>query len=126
MASQADRLTTAAATGNVQLVRNLLENGANPNGTNSQGRTPIQVMMMGSPKIAELLIAHGAKPDTPDPTTGNCPAHDAAREGFLDTLLVLYKGGASLQGPRNNWGQRPLDLAPPTVIQELTFLKIIK
>ncbi|XP_063770195.1 cyclin-dependent kinase 4 inhibitor B-like [Pseudophryne corroboree] len=119
MASESDRLATAAARGDVQLVREMLESGVNPNATNSHGRTPIQVMMMGCPQIAQLLIEHGADPTVPDPTTGTCPAHDAIREGFLDTLLVLIKGGASLKYPKDNFGRRPIDLASPSVLQDL-------
>ncbi|KAM4710578.1 cyclin-dependent kinase 4 inhibitor B-like [Discoglossus pictus] len=119
----ADRLATAAARGDVKLVRELLEMGANPNAKNSQGRTPIQVMMMGSPQIAELLLQYGALPETPDPSTGTCPAHDAAQGGFLDTLLVLLRGGASLYRPLDNWGQRPIDLASPQLKQALSQLK---
>uniref|UniRef100_A0A8C5LQQ5 Cyclin dependent kinase inhibitor 2A n=1 Tax=Leptobrachium leishanense TaxID=445787 RepID=A0A8C5LQQ5_9ANUR len=112
MASEGDLLASAAARGDLELAKEMLEKGAEPNGTNSQGRTPIQVMMMGSPKMAELLLKHGANPRVPDPLTGTCPAHDAAREGFLDTLLILYQGGASLQEPCDRYGMRPIDLAP--------------
>ncbi|XP_075066373.1 cyclin-dependent kinase 4 inhibitor B-like [Mixophyes fleayi] len=125
MASKADRLATAAARGDVQLVKEILESGVNPNAVNKIGRTPIQVMMMGSPKIAQLLIAHGADPTVPDPTTGTCPAHDAAREGFADTLLVLIKGGASLDLPLDIYGKRPIDLASSSVIQTLRLQGIL-
>ncbi|XP_040276268.1 cyclin-dependent kinase inhibitor 2A-like isoform X2 [Bufo bufo] len=115
-------LTMAAAQGDVQLVRAFLENGANPNSSNSHGRTAIQVMMMGSPHLAQLLIDHGADPTIPDPTTGTCPAHDAIREGFVDTLVVLINGGASIDGPPDNFGQRPIDLASPLVLEKLKAL----
>ncbi|XP_044142945.1 cyclin-dependent kinase inhibitor 2A-like isoform X2 [Bufo gargarizans] len=115
-------LTMAAAQGDVQLVREFLENGANPNSSNSHGRTALQVMMMGSPQLAQLLIDHGADPTIPDPTTGTCPAHDAIREGFVDTLVVLIKGGASIDGPPDNFGQRPIDLASPWVLEKLKAL----
>ncbi|XP_015283227.1 PREDICTED: cyclin-dependent kinase 4 inhibitor B-like [Gekko japonicus] len=107
---QADWLARAAAAGDLEGVRRLLQEGADPNGVNSYGRTPIQVMMMGSPKVAELLLRKGADPNRPDPTTGALPSHDAARQGFLDTLLVLREGGARLDVP--DASQRlPLHLA---------------
>lgn len=115
----------AAAQGNAQRVEELLESGLNPNTCNSYGRTPIQVMMMGSPHLAQLLIDHGADPTVRDPTTGTCPAHDAIREGFVDTLLVLLHGGASVDGPLDNYGRRPIDLASPSVIQKLLALGIV-
>ncbi|XP_069818105.1 cyclin-dependent kinase inhibitor 2A-like isoform X2 [Dendropsophus ebraccatus] len=115
----AEELTMAAALGNLQRVMELLDSGVNPNTCNSYGRTAIQVMMMGSPRLAQLLIDHGADPTVPDPTTGTCPAHDAIREGFVDTLVILVNGGARVDGPQDKCGQRPLDLASPSVMREL-------
>lgn len=85
----------------------------------------IKVMKMGCPQIARLLIEHGADPLIPDPSTGTCPAHDAIREGFVDTLLELVKGGASLYKPEDNFGQRPIDLASASVRERLIQLGIL-
>ncbi|XP_053227160.1 histone-lysine N-methyltransferase EHMT1-like [Podarcis raffonei] len=71
---------------------------------------PEQVMRMGDPRVAELLLRWGADPNVPDPSTGSCPAHDAAREGFLDTLRVLRSGGARLDLPDRR-GRLPVDVA---------------
>ncbi|XP_077202597.1 uncharacterized protein LOC143841932 [Paroedura picta] len=110
LAMQADALARAAAAGDEEGVRRLLREGADPNGANSYGRTPIQVMMMGSPRVAALLLQEGADPNRPDPSTGALPSHDAARQGFLDTLRVLCAGGARLDVP--DAAQRlPLHLA---------------
>ncbi|KAL8203074.1 UNVERIFIED_CONTAM: hypothetical protein K2H54_039309 [Gekko kuhli] len=76
--------------------------------------THIMVMMMGRPSVAELLLQRGADPNRPDPRTGSLPAHDAAREGFLDTLQVLCGGGARLD-LKDRWGRLPLDLATGNV-----------
>ncbi|KAE8632824.1 hypothetical protein XENTR_v10001685 [Xenopus tropicalis] len=122
MAFNANTLCSACARGDVDLARQMLQSGIPVNATNSHGRTPIQVMMMGSPKMAQLLLDHGADPKLPDPCTGACPVHDAAREGFLDTLLVLLNNGASLYEPRDNFGQRPIDLAPPHLRAQLLLL----
>ncbi|XP_054842248.1 cyclin-dependent kinase 4 inhibitor B [Eublepharis macularius] len=108
--SRADQLTTAAAQGDLEAVRRLLDSGADPNAANEFGRTPIQVMMLGSPRMAELLLQRGADPNRPDPSTGSLPVHDAARVGFLDTLRVLRRGGAHLDRT-DRWGRLPLDLA---------------
>ncbi|XP_064358967.1 cyclin-dependent kinase 4 inhibitor B-like [Dromaius novaehollandiae] len=105
-----DRLSSAAARGDVEEVRALLDAGADPNGTNSFGRTPLQVMMLGSPRLAELLLQRGADPNRADPRTGCFPAHDAARAGFLDTLAALHRAGARLDLPDGR-GRLPLDVA---------------
>uniref|UniRef100_G5E774 Cyclin dependent kinase inhibitor 2B n=2 Tax=Loxodonta africana TaxID=9785 RepID=G5E774_LOXAF len=103
-------LASAAARGQVETVRQLLEAGADPNRVNRFGRRPIQVMMMGSARVAELLLLHGAEPNCADPATLTRPVHDAAREGFLDTLMVLQRAGARLD-VRDAWGRLPVDLA---------------
>uniref|UniRef100_A0A8C9G5A7 Cyclin dependent kinase inhibitor 2A n=1 Tax=Pavo cristatus TaxID=9049 RepID=A0A8C9G5A7_PAVCR len=59
-------------------------------------RSRTEVMMLGSPRVAELLLQRGADPNRPDPRTGCRPAHDAARAGFLDTLAALHRAGARL------------------------------
>ncbi|XP_077777035.1 cyclin-dependent kinase 4 inhibitor B isoform X4 [Podarcis muralis] len=107
---QANALTRAAAEGNLAQARRLLDAGADPNGLNCFGRSAIQVMRMGDPRVAELLLRWGADPNVPDPSTGSCPAHDAAREGFLDTLRVLRSGGARLDLPDRR-GRLPVDVA---------------
>ncbi|KAM9138568.1 cyclin-dependent kinase 4 inhibitor B-like [Pangshura tecta] len=106
----ANDLASAAALGNLEKVRELLDQRANPNAVNSYDRTPIQVMMMGNTQVAELLLQRGADPNRPDPRTGSLPVHDAAREGFLDTLVVLHRGGARLD-LGDKWGRLPIDLA---------------
>ncbi|XP_064295623.1 cyclin-dependent kinase 4 inhibitor B-like [Phalacrocorax carbo] len=105
-----DRLCSAAARGDREEVRKLLDAGADPNGTNCFGRTPLQVMMLGSPRVAELLLQRGADPNRPDPRTGCLPAHDAARAGFLETLAALHRAGARLDLPDGR-GRLPLDVA---------------
>ncbi|XP_035877432.1 cyclin-dependent kinase inhibitor 2A isoform X2 [Phyllostomus discolor] len=69
-----------------------------------------QVMMMGSTRVAKLLLRHGADPNCADPATLATPVHDAAREGFLDTLVALHRAGAQLD-VRDAWGRLPVDLA---------------
>ncbi|XP_053910468.1 cyclin-dependent kinase inhibitor 2A-like isoform X1 [Cuculus canorus] len=74
------------------------------------GAAPAQVMMLGSPRVAELLLQRGADPNRPDPLTGCFPAHDAARAGFLETLAALHRAGARLD-LRDGRGRLPLDVA---------------
>ncbi|XP_050843353.1 cyclin-dependent kinase inhibitor 2A-like isoform X1 [Serinus canaria] len=71
---------------------------------------PAQVMMLGRPRVAELLLRHGADPNHPDPRTGCFPVHDAARAGFLETLATLHRAGARLDLPDGR-GRLPLDVA---------------
>ncbi|XP_058680364.1 cyclin-dependent kinase 4 inhibitor B-like [Ammospiza caudacuta] len=93
-----------------QRLRERLDGAVDPSAANSCGRTPMQVMMLGSPRVAELLLRHGADPNRPDPRTGCLPVHDAARAGFLGTLAALHRAGARLDLP-DGGGRLPLDVA---------------
>lgn len=105
-----DDLTTAAATGNTAEVEDLLRAGAPVNGVNSFGRTALQVMMMGSSPVAQVLLEHGADPNVAESSTGSTPLHDAARTGFVDTVRLLVKFQADPQA-RDNANRLPIDLA---------------
>ncbi|NXR85827.1 CDN2B inhibitor, partial [Hypocryptadius cinnamomeus] len=93
-----------AARGDLRRRGELLDGAADPNAADSHGRTPIQMMMLGNPRVAELLLRHGADPSRP------LPAHDAARAGFLETLAALHRAGARLDLPDGR-GRLPLDVA---------------
>ncbi|CAL1601286.1 unnamed protein product [Knipowitschia caucasica] len=105
-----DELTTAAATGNATAVQYLLQSGAQVNGVNRFGRTALQVMMMGSDPVAQLLLRHGADPNLRDPSTGATPLHDAARTGFVDTVQLLLEFNAD-PNIRDMDNLRPTDVA---------------
>ncbi|XP_006630137.2 cyclin-dependent kinase 4 inhibitor B [Lepisosteus oculatus] len=108
--SSGDILSSAAATGNIILVEQLLKAGIDPNDVNAFSRTPLQVMMMGNPIVAELLLSHGADPNVSDCSTFSTPLHDAAREGFLCTVKVLVQYNADRNVKDNN-SRLPIDLA---------------
>ncbi|XP_070684075.1 cyclin-dependent kinase 4 inhibitor B [Pempheris klunzingeri] len=105
-----DDLTAAAAKGNAADVEFLLQAGAEVNGVNCFGRTALQVMMMGSIPVAQVLLKHGADPNLADSRTGTTPLHDAARTGFVDTVRLLVLFLADPQA-RDNTNCRPVDLA---------------
>ncbi|TWW58701.1 cyclin-dependent kinase 4 inhibitor B [Takifugu flavidus] len=105
-----DELTAAAAKGDAAQVRSLLGAGAQVNGVNCFGRTALQVMMMGSTRVAQILLDHGADPNVADGTTGTTPLHDAARSGFLDTVRLLVRFTAD-PNARDQADRRPVDLA---------------
>ncbi|XP_029950286.1 cyclin-dependent kinase 4 inhibitor B [Salarias fasciatus] len=105
-----DDLTSAAAKGNAADVEDLLLAGAEVNGANRFGRTALQVMMMGSTPVAQVLLKHGADPNVADRSTGATPLHDAARTGFLDTVRLLVHFGADPRA-RDHANDVPADLA---------------
>ncbi|XP_056376440.1 cyclin-dependent kinase 4 inhibitor B-like [Hyla sarda] len=113
-----EALSEAAARGDLVTARGLLLEGTDPNEVNRHGRTAIQVMKMSNAKMAQLLLDHSANPNVPDPVTGRFPAHDAARQGLLDTLIVLLKGKAHIHIP-DKQGHLPMDMAPNYIVTYL-------
>ncbi|XP_060037705.1 cyclin-dependent kinase 4 inhibitor D [Erinaceus europaeus] len=109
-AGAGDRLSGAAARGDVHELRRLLHHELlHPDALNRFGQTALQVMMFGSPAIALELLKQGASPNVQD-AWGTTPAHDAARTGFLDTLKVLVDHGADVNTPDGR-GALPIHLA---------------
>lgn len=105
-----DRLSTAAAIGDLMEVEQTLQSNVNVNEKNKYGRTALQVMKLGCPSIAETLLQAGADPNVRDPILGLTVIHDAARDGYLDTLHVLAQNGADVNLLDND-GNLPLHLA---------------
>lgn len=105
-----DGLSTAAAQGNLMEIEQILQSNVNVNEKNKFGRTPLQVMKLGCPRIAETLLRAGADPNARDPILGLTVSHDAARDGYLDTLQVLAQNGADVN-LLDNKGNLPLHLA---------------
>nr|QOY46861.1 cyclin-dependent kinase inhibitor 2C [Ambystoma andersoni] len=66
-------------------------------------------MKLGNPEIAQILLDNGADPNLRDPT-GFAVLHDAAREGFLDTIrtLVVFRAEVNIEDEEGNL---PLHLA---------------
>ncbi|XP_054646059.1 cyclin-dependent kinase 4 inhibitor C [Dunckerocampus dactyliophorus] len=106
----ADSLCNASARGNLPEVLLLLQNGSAVNGRNTFKRTALQVVKLGSTAVVEALLSAGADPNLRDPVLGLTVTHDAAREGFLDTVLVLLAHGADVN-LADERGNLPLHLA---------------
>jgi Flp pilus assembly protein TadD len=106
-------LELATVFSNREMVELLLAKGADPNGRNRTGQTPIfSVLSSGKTEIAELLIKRGADVNVRD-SLGYAPLHDAAmsrtKEG-VEALKFLLVNGAEVN-IRDNSGQTPLHAA---------------
>ncbi|XP_006635308.1 cyclin-dependent kinase 4 inhibitor C [Lepisosteus oculatus] len=108
--SEANRLASASARGDLTEVEMLLQTGANVNERNEFGRTALQVMKLGNPSIAQVLLRANADPNVRDPLGGLTVTHDTARDGYEDTLRVLVEHGADVN-IQDTEGNLPLHLA---------------
>lgn len=54
----------------------------------------VQVVKLGNSALVHELLKAGANPDLRDPACGLTVMHDAAREGFADSVRVLLEHGA--------------------------------
>ena len=89
-------LTIAAALGEVDIARSLIEHGASVDGMTNGLATPLHFAADGShTQIVELLILFGANVNARNAHLGT-PCMSAATAGCLASVQALVKGGADL------------------------------
>ncbi|XP_066500792.1 cyclin-dependent kinase 4 inhibitor C [Hoplias malabaricus] len=109
-APDVNRLCSATARGDLGETQLILQSNADVNKRNMFDRTPLQVVKLSRPDVAEVLLKAQADPNVRDPVKGLTVAHDAAREGFTDMLYMLVKYGADVN-LKDGDGNLPLHLA---------------
>ncbi|KAK3542787.1 hypothetical protein QTP70_002990 [Hemibagrus guttatus] len=88
-------LHLAAIKGDVEMTRELLEQGADPNLKDHAGWTPLhEACNLGHVGVVELLLQQGALINTPG-YDNDSPLHDAVRNGHTAVAKVLLRHGAS-------------------------------
>ncbi|KAL6107913.1 cdkn2c [Pungitius sinensis] len=97
-------LCKASGSGNLSTVLFLLKNGGSVNGLNKYRRTALQVAQLGNTAVIEALLRAGADPNLRDPVLALTVMHDAAREGFADSVRVLlaYRADPNLVDEKGN------------------------
>lgn len=70
----------------------------------------MQVVKLGHSPLIHALLSAGADPNLRDPVCGLTVMHDAAREGFIDSVCVLVNHGADVNLV-DGQGNLPLHLA---------------
>ncbi|XP_023130359.1 cyclin-dependent kinase 4 inhibitor C isoform X2 [Amphiprion ocellaris] len=108
--SVSDQLCDASATGDLQTLLFLLQNGAEVNGRNRYNRTPLQVVRWSCTPVVEALLWAGADVTVRDPVLNLTVTHDAARAGFGDSVCALLNYGANVNSV-DQLGNLPLHLA---------------
>ncbi len=108
-------LHQAARRGDLELVRSLVERGADPKAGDENDWTPLEeAARNGHLEVVRFLVEHGARlrPVAPGSTLlpGSTPLHEAALGGHLDVVSFLVEHGAD-PNVLNIFRQTPLHFA---------------
>ena len=97
-----------------EIVRLLLENGADIDAIDKNGKTPLNyAMSANSTETIEELIKRGANPDIKD-EHGNLPSHyldHLAQRNFSEERFINFLGGDLNSNIQNRYNQTPLHYA---------------
>jgi len=108
-----DRLTPlgwAAAMGNVEAVKWMIDQKARIIGNDKFKRCPLALAIMnGHLEVASILLQHGADWEQAD-SSGNRPLHFAAAYGWPECIELLLKTGADINA-ENSWKITPINIA---------------
>ncbi|XP_003742158.1 BRCA1-associated RING domain protein 1 [Galendromus occidentalis] len=111
-------------TGNIDRVRELLAQGANPNTQDYAGWSPLhEVAQSGDSEIARALLMNGADVNI----KASCltsPLHDAVTTGFVDIIKLFLEYGADPLAV-NSDGKTPMQLSSYNEVIE-NLLKTVK
>lgn len=103
----------AAVKGDSDIVRFLLEKGANPNAETNLGYTPLHyAVTSGSFEVVRLLLEKKADPNARG-WQGWRPLHRAAANGETEIALLLVKAGASLEAQTDDIPAKPIRFLNP-------------
>jgi ankyrin repeat protein len=97
----------AAQYGNPEMIRLLLNYGAQPNKRDDNLWSPLHyIVSFGSPEGAKLLLKAGAYPNLKN-SEGSTPLHIATANEDLELVLILKKANPDII---NKYGLRPDDI----------------
>jgi cytochrome c len=105
-----DQLIEAAERGDVELVRQLVDGGADLNMQGESGAALHRALARRHVEVVALLVARGADVNAANPMLGT-PLHVAAGTGNETMVLQLVERGAGLNVARESDGYTPLHVA---------------
>lgn len=97
-------------TGDIDMIRLLLDLGADPNSISSIGMTPLHCAVRGffTEETARILLQYGADPNIRDHRNMS-PLHAAAEKGEVDIMKMLIEAGADCY-MRDKKDRTPFDI----------------
>ena len=120
----------AAAAGQLETAKILITKGADVNGTNRFGCTPLLSVARAkaAPEIVELLVSSGARADAVD-QSGENALHKLAWFGYpeknIRSAQILLEAGADVNA-RNRDGKTPLDILLDNRFQNERLVKLYR
>jgi len=105
-----ETLHSVAAWNNLDEVKRTISRGADVNGRNNRGQTPLHMAASrGHKEMVEILIENGADINATD-NNGRTPLHVAVSHNHKDVSELLIAKGTDVNA-RDSQGQSPLDWA---------------
>jgi ankyrin repeat protein len=115
-------LHEASRRGHIEVVRILLELGADPTAQDKDGETPLHsASRMGKVEAIRVLLELGADPTAQD-KYGETPLHSASRMGKVEAIRVLLELGADPTAQDKN-GETPLHSA--SLMGEVEAIRVL-
>jgi ankyrin repeat protein len=115
----------AAVQGSRDVVRELLQRGADPDARTNRGRTPLHAAAtMGQMDSAAALIRGGASVNAQD-HIGFTPLHSAAAVGYLSIMKLLLDNGCGINAAGTN-GVTPLIVASRMGMRHAVLLLVAR
>ena len=119
-------LLDAARRGEVEVVRSLLDGGADVNAARGDGLTALHAAAeRGHLDVAKLLISAGAELDAGTRIGRYTPLHLAGRSGHGRVVGALVEAGADVNATTSNTGVTPVHLAAAAVGGETSVATLL-
>ena len=119
-------LLDAARRGEVEVVRSLLDGGADVNAARGDGLTALHAAAeRGHLDVAKLLISAGAELDAGTRIGRYTPLHLAGRGGHGHVVGALVEAGADVNATTSNTGVTPVHLAAAAVGGETSVATLL-